>query len=419
MDVSKTLPFDLSTLEKLTQTFETPFHIYDEQAIRDNARRFLRAFDWIPFKQYFAVKATPNPYIMKILKEEGIGADCSSMAELVLADRVGLTGAEIVFSSNNTPADEYRKARELGVTINLDDISHIDFLDREAGLPELLSFRCNPGSCIRGKGNTIIGAPEEAKFGLTRDQIFQAYALAQKKGVERFGMHTMVVSNELDMENLVQTAQVMFDLAAELSHKLSICLEFINLGGGVGIPYHPEQQPVNLEKWAESVQRLYEKILLPLGMKNPTTLATECGRVITGPYGYLVSRVLHKKAIYKDYVGLDASMADLMRPGLYGAYHHITVLGKEEVPHDFCYDVTGGLCENNDKFATDRMLPPIEVGDLLVIHDTGAHGQAMGFNYNGKLRPKELLLKPDGSVQMIRRAETLEDLFATLDFKGV
>jgi diaminopimelate decarboxylase len=356
---------------------------------------------------------------MKILKEEGIGADCSSLAELVLADRVGLTGSEIMFSSNNTPAEEYRKAREQGATINLDDISHIDFLERVAGLPELLSFRCNPGSCLKGRGNAIIGAPEEAKFGLTRDQIFQAYALAQQKGVKRFGMHTMVVSNELAMENLVQAARMMFDLAAELYHRLSICLEFINLGGGVGIPYHPDQQPVNLEEWAQAVKGFYEEILSPLGMEAPPALSAECGRVITGPYGYLVSRVLHKKAIYKDYVGLDASMADLMRPGIYGAYHHITVLGKEDVPPDCCYDVTGGLCENNDKFATDRMLPPIEIGDLLVIHDTGAHGQAMGFNYNGKLRPKELLLKPDGSVQMIRRAETLEDLFATLDFSGV
>lgn len=420
LNVPTALPFDLETVKKLAQTYGTPFYVYDEKAIRHNVRRLLQAFAWVPYKQYFAVKATPNPYIMKLLKEEGIGADCSSLAELVLAERVGLTGTEIMFSSNNTPADDYRKARELGAAINLDDISQIDFLERVAGLPDLLSFRYNPGSSV--EGNAIIGQPEQAKFGLTREQIVQAYGLAQQKGVQRFGLHTMVVSNELSIDTLIKTAQMMFELAAELYHKLSIRLEYINLGGGVGIPYQPGQMAVDLEKWSQAVRQLYEEIITPLSsndqtqIQSQTALATECGRIITGPYGHLVSRVLHQKAIYKNYVGLDACMADLMRPGMYGAYHHITVLGKENAPHDCCYDVTGSLCENNDKFAIDRMLPCIDTGDYLVIHDAGAHGHAMGFNYNGKLRPKELLLKADGSVEMIRRAETLDDLFATLDF---
>ncbi|MCL1791188.1 MAG: diaminopimelate decarboxylase [Peptococcaceae bacterium] len=415
------LPFDLDTLKKIAQTYPTPFYIYDEQAIRANVRRFLKSFDWLPFKQYFAVKATPNPYIVKLLAEEGLGADCSTLAELVLAEKVGLKGHDIMFSSNNTPAEDYIKARELGAFINLDDISQLDYLEDVAGLPECISFRYNPGSGFI-EGNAIIGKPEEAKWGLTREQMFQAYALAQQKGIRRFGLHTMVVSNETDVHNIIKTALVMFELASELHRKLSIRLEYINLGGGVGIPYHPDEHPVDLEVWGRSVRKLYEEIIIPAGINNgsqPVALATECGRLITGPYGYLVCLVLHKKAIYKNYVGLDASMADLMRPGMYGAYHHITVPGKETAPHDCCYDVTGGLCENNDKFAIDRMLPHIDCGDYVVIHDAGAHGRAMGFNYNGKLRTKELLLKPDGSIQMIRRAETLDDLFATLDFENL
>jgi len=417
------LPFDYEAIKKIAQTYATPFYIYDEQAIRVNVRRFLKAFDWLPFKQYFAVKATPNPHIMKLLHEEGIGADCSTLAELVLAERIGLKGSEIMFSSNNTPAEDYIKARELGAYINLDDISQLDYLERVAGLPNIISFRFNPGAGFI-EGNAIIGKPEEAKWGLTKEQIFQAYALAQQKGVTRFGLHTMVVSNEINVDNLIQTARIMFELAAELCHKLSIRLEYINLGGGVGIPYHPEEHPVDIEEWSRSVRRYYENIIIPAGIDEDISkngdrtmaLATECGRVITGPYGYLVCSVLHKKAIYKNYVGLDACMADLMRPGMYGAYHHLTVPGKETAPCDCCYDVIGGLCENNDKFAIDRLLPHIDRGDFVVIHDAGAHGRAMGFNYNGKLRTKELLLKPDGSVEMIRRAETLDDLFATFDF---
>ena len=410
--VKKTLPFDKQRIEELAEEFGTPFHIYDERAIRENARALLKAFSWGPFKQYFAIKATPNPYIMKILKEEGIGADCSSMAELVLAEKVGLSGEEIIFSSNNTPAEEYQKAREMGVAINLDDISHIDFLDRVAGMPEILFFRYNPGRLV--EGNAIIGKPEEAKYGLTRPQIFQAYAKAREKGVKRFGLHTMVISNELNPDYFAQTARMMFELAVDIKKELGISLESIDLGGGIGIPYRPEQVAVDLAALGKNIQKIYAEIMTPAGLT--TALSTECGRMITGPYGYLVSRVLHKKEIYKNYVGLDACMANLMRPALYGAYHHITVLGKEQSPADHCYDVTGGLCENNDKFAIDRMLPAVDIGDLVVIHDAGAHGHAMGFNYNGKLRSKELLLKPDGQVEMIRRAETLDDLFATLDF---
>jgi len=411
----KSLPFSGQALENIVKDFGTPFHIYDEKAIRQNVRRLQSAFSWVKgFKEYFAVKATPNPYLLKVLAEEGIGADCSSLSELFLAEKVGLKGEDIVFTSNDTPADEYKKAKELGVIINLDDITHIDFLDKEAGMPEMISFRYNPGSLRQG-GNTIIGNPEDAKYGVTKEQILAAYAKVKSLGAKRFGLHTMVISNELDADYFVETARMMFELAVEIKQKVGINIEIINLGGGIGIPYRPEQEPVNLEYLGEKIQAVYQQIIVPGGL-DPLKIAMECGRMITGPYGYLVSRVLHKKEIYKNYVGLDACMADLMRPGLYGAYHHITVVGKEQSDLDHTYDVTGGLCENNDKFAIDRKLPRIDIGDLIVIHDTGAHGHAMGFNYNGKLRSKELLLKPDGQVELIRRAETMEDYFATLDF---
>jgi diaminopimelate decarboxylase len=409
----KTVPLSKTQLEAIIRRHPTPFHLYDEQAIRANARRLLRAFAWAPgFREFFAVKACPNPHVLKILQEEGFGADCSSLPELILAERVGLRGEQIMFTSNDTPAPEYVKARELGAVINLDDISHIAFLERHAGLPELLCFRYNPGP-LR-EGNAIIGKPEEAKYGFTKEQLLEGYRIVRDKGVRSFGLHTMIASNELNPQYFVDTARMLFALAAEISGALGIRLEFVNIGGGIGIPYKPEQEAVDLELVAAGIQKAYEEMIRPRGL-HPLRLYMEMGRLITGPYGYLVTRVLHLKDTYRKYVGVDACMANLMRPALYGAYHHITVMGKENQPRDVIYDVTGSLCENNDKFAIQRPLPRIEVGDLLVLHDTGAHGYAMGFNYNGKLRSAELLLRPDGEVRQIRRAETVEDYFATLD----
>ena len=410
----KKLPFSQAQLDEMLQKYPTPFHLYDEAAIRANVKRLLAAFSWAPaFKEYFAVKATPNPFLLKILKEEGLGADCSSAAELVLAEKVGITGENIMFSSNDTPAEEYAKAVELGAIINLDDISHIEYLERHVGLPELLSFRYNPGSARAG--NTIIGKPEDAKYGLTKEQLFEAYRIVRDKGVKRFGIHTMVISNELNPDYFIETARMMMTLAKEIYETLGIRIEMINFGGGIGIPYRPEDSQVDLEYVGAGIRKLYEEIIVPAGLA-PLKLALECGRMIAGPYGYLVSKVLHKKETYKNYVGLDACMANLMRPALYGSYHHITVVGKEKQPLDHVYDVTGSLCENNDKFAIDRALPQVDIGDVVVIHDAGAHGHAMGFNYNGKLRSAEILLKADGTTELIRRAETLEDYFATLDF---
>jgi diaminopimelate decarboxylase len=413
--VQKKLPFTEEQLEDIVSRYGTPFHIYDEGAIRENARKLTAAFAWAPsFKEYFAVKAAPNPYLLKALKEEGFGADCSSLPELILAEKVGLKGEDIMFTSNNTPGNEFIKAKELEAIINLDDITHIDYLEKNAGIPDFISFRYNPGPMRQG-GNAIIGNPEEAKYGLTREQIFQAYKIMQEKGVQRFGIHTMVISNELDPNFFIETAKMMFDLIVELHRELGIRFELVNFGGGIGIPYRLEEEQVDYQVIGQGVKELYDEKIVANGLA-PLGLALECGRVITGPYGYLVTRAIHKKNIYKNYIGVDASMADLMRPGMYGAYHHVTVVGKENEPHDHVYDVVGGLCENCDKFAIDRKLPEIENGDLLVIHDTGAHGHAMGFNYNGKLRSAELLLKEDGSVELIRRAETIEDYFATLDF---
>jgi len=414
----KTLPFTKEQLETMIEQYGSPFHIYDELAIRENARKLIQAFSWAPeFKEYFAVKATPNPYILKVLREEGFGADCSSMSELILAEKARILDENIMFSSNNTPADEYKMAKDLGAIINLDDISHIDYLEKDIGMPKIISFRYNPGR-LRDGGNSIIGKPHDAKYGLTKEQLFEAYQIAREKGAERFGIHTMIISNELDSKYFVETASMMFKLVGEIYEKLGIKIEFVNLGGGIGIPYRPEQEPVNLDEVSKGIKNAYDKLIVDKDL-DPLKIAMESGRMILGPYGYLVTKVLHKKEIYKNYVGLDACMADLMRPGLYGAYHHITVMGKEDWPCDYIYDVTGGLCENNDKFAIDRALPRIDIGDIAVIHDTGAHGHAMGFNYNGKLRSAELLLKADGSVELIRRAETLEDLFATLDFSGL
>ena len=412
--MEKKIPLSEAQLREVIKQFPTPFHIYDEAAIRQNVRNLISAFSWAPaFKEYFAVKATPNPTLLKVLKEEGVGADCSSLAELILAERSGIVGEEIMFSSNDTPAEDFKKARQLGAIINLDDISHIEFLEKQAGIPDVISFRYNPGP-LMASGNTIIGFPEDAKYGLTRQQIHSAYRIMRDKGVKRFGIHTMVISNELNSDSFVGTANMMFDLIIELSQELGISFEFVNLGGGIGIPYKPEQQPVDLARVGQGIKQAYEEKIVANGL-HPLRIAMECGRMITGPYGYLVSTVLHKKAIYKNYVGLDACMANLMRPALYGSYHHITVVGKEHLPCDHVYDVTGSLCENNDKFAIDRALPAIDIGDIIVIHDAGAHGFAMGFNYNGKLRSAELLLKPDGKVEMIRRAETIDDYLATLN----
>jgi diaminopimelate decarboxylase len=413
----KNLPFGKEKLEEIISQYPTPFHIYDEKGIRAYARRFNKAFSWNEgFKEYYAIKAAPNPYLMKILRQEGFGIDCSSMAELQLAERLGMSGEEIMFTSNDTPDYEYRKAMELGAIINLDDISHIGYLEENTGLPELLCFRYNPGSLK--EGNVIIGHPEEAKYGLTRSQMFDAYRLARSKGVKRFGIHTMVASNELDPEYFVETADILFSLIAEISSEVGIHIEFANLGGGIGIPYRPGQKAVDLEYMSEGIRKKYDEHIAANGLA-PLRICFESGRAITGPYGFLVSKVLHLKDTYKKFAGLDACMVNLMRPAMYGAYHHITVAGKEDAVSFQKYDVTGSLCENNDKFAIDRDLPEVEPGDIVVIHDAGAHGHAMGFNYNGKLKSAELLIRENGEVIMIRRPETVEDYFATLDFGGI
>ena len=411
----KTVPFSPRQIETIIETHPTPFHLYDERQMRENARALSQAFSWnAGFKEYFAVKATPNPFLLKILAAEGCGADCSSLPELLLAERAGLAGEKIMFTSNDTPGEEFREARRLGGIINLDDISHIEFLERWAGLPELICCRYNPGPLK--KGNAIIGHPEEAKYGFTREQLFEGYRILRDKGVRRFGLHTMVASNELAPQYFVETARLLFELVAELSRELGIRFEFANIGGGVGIPYRPEQEPVDLRLIGEGVRASYEAII-GAGSLGPLKIFMECGRYITGPCGYLITRVRHLKKTYRNFAGLDACMANLMRPAIYGAYHHITVLGKQGRPADTLYDVTGSLCENNDKFAIDRRLPELEIGDTLVIHDAGAHGHAMGFNYNGKLRSAELLLRQDGGVELIRRAETIDDHFATLDWE--
>jgi diaminopimelate decarboxylase len=414
----KVLPFTSDEIINMAQNHKTPFHVYDEKGIKENAKKLIKAFSWAPgFFEYFAVKATPNPYLMTIFKHLGMGADCSSMTELELAKRCGITGENIMFTSNDTPADEMKFARSLGAVINIDDITHIKFLEDCTGsLPGLMSCRYNPG-LLRG-GNAIIGKPEEAKYGFTREQLFEGYKILRDKGVKRFGLHAMIASNELNCQYFVDTAAMLFGLVAEISKELSIKFEFVNLGGGVGIPYRPEQEAVDIGAFSAGVKAVYEKIIVPAG-QHPLKICLELGRAMTGPYGFLVSRVLHIKKTYKNYVGLDACMANLMRPALYGAYHHITVINKERLPLDQVYDVTGSLCENNDKFAIDRSLPVIEPGDIVVIHDTGAHGHSMGFNYNGKTRSAELLRRENGDVLQIRRAETVDELFATLDFSGV
>lgn len=412
----KKFPLSAEETHALIERYPTPFHIYDEAKIRANFRRLRDAFAWAPhFREHFAVKALPNPRIVQLLHEEGAGTDCSSIAELVISEAAGVTGEEIMLTSNDTPYDEFQKAIELGAVINLDDITHLDYMAQHAGLPEVLSFRYNPGDLI--EGNDIIGKPMEAKYGLTRPQLFEAYTRAREMGVKRFGLHTMVISSELRTEAFLLTARIMFELAAELKAQLNITPEFINLGGGFGIPYRPEEESVNYAAIGAGVKRLYNHILCPVGLGD-TAIRTESGRAMTGDAGWLVSTVLHRKDTYKHYIGLDSCMANLMRPALYGAYHHITVLGKEHAPADHIYDITGSLCENNDKFAIDRALPKIDIGDIVIIHDTGAHGSAMGFNYNGKLHCAELLRRTDGSIELIRRAQTIDDYFATLKYDG-
>ncbi|MDO8481933.1 MAG: diaminopimelate decarboxylase [bacterium] len=409
----KNVPFTKAQIESLIKKYPTPFYVYDEEGIRRQTRKLIETFSWnAGFKEYFAVKALPNPAIMQILKEEGCGADCSAYPELVIAERAGIKGEEIMFTSNDTPKEEFIAAKQRGAVINLDDIQHLDYLEKSAGLPDLICFRYNPGAAQ--SGNEIIGNPAEAKFGVTRDQLFEGYALAKEKGVQRFGLHTMPISNELNAKYFVDSARALFVLAKEVEEKVGIQFEFINLGGGLGIPYKPEAKEFDLAEFSSGVKGVYEDVF---GKRTiPIKIFLECGRFITGPFGYLVSHVRHVKSSYKQYVGLDACMANLMRPAMYGAYHHITVLGHENAPQDTTYDVVGSLCENNDKFAINRQLPKIEPEDIIVIHDTGAHGHAMGFNYNGKLRSAEFLLRPDSSFKMIRRAETPDDYFATLNF---
>lgn len=401
-------------LEMITKEYPTPFHLYDEKGIRENARKLKQAFAWNPgFKEYFAVKATPNPAILRILKEEGCGTDCSSMTELMMSERIGFAGDEIMFSSNDTPAEEFIKARELDATINLDDITHIDFLKKSAGIPKKISCRFNPGGIFE-LGTDIMDNPGDAKYGMTKEQILEAYARLKDLGVETFGMHAFLASNTVTNEYYPTLAKLLFQLAVEIKEKTGVALSFINLSGGVGVPYTPDKEPNDILAIGEGVHKVYDEVLVPAGMGD-VKIFTELGRFMLAPYGHLVVKAIHEKHIYKEYIGVDACAVNLMRPAMYGAYHHITVMGKEEMPCDHIYDITGSLCENNDKFAVDRKLPEIEIGDLLVIHDTGAHGFAMGYSYNGKLKSAELLLREDGSVKLIRRAETPEDYFATLE----
>ena len=406
-------------LDEITAQYPTPFHIYDERGIRENARRLRKAFSWNPgYREFFAVKATPTPGILKILQDEGCGCDCSSMTELLMSERIGTVGDAIMFSSNETPPEEFRKAAELGATINVDDITLIPELEQAAGkIPEKICCRYNPGGAFTlgasAEGFQAMDNPGEAKYGMTRPQIAEAFRILKAKGAKEFGIHAFLASNTLSNDYYPALARILFQLAVELKEETGCRITFINLSGGVGVPYLPDQPANDIAVIGEGVRKAYEEILTPAGMGD-VALYTELGRYMLAPYGHLVTRATHEKHIYKEYIGVDACACNLMRPAMYGAYHHITVMGKENAPCDHKYDVVGSLCENNDKFAVDRMLPKIDMGDLLVIHDTGAHGFSMGYNYNGKLRSAELLLREDGSVKLIRRAETVEDYFATL-----
>ena len=401
-------------VDEMIKKYQTPFHLYDEKGIRENARKLYQAFSWNKgFKEFFAVKATPNPTILRILKEEGCGTDCSSLTELMMSDKLGFTGDEIMFSSNDTPAEEFVLAKKLGATINLDDFTHIDFLEKTAGIPEKICCRYNPGGTF-SISTTIMDNPGDAKYGMTKDQIIEAYRILKGKGVKRFGMHAFLASNTVTNDYYPVLARTLFEVAVEIKEKTGVKLDFINLSGGVGVPYTPDKEPNDILAIGEGVRKVYEEILVPAGMGD-VALYTELGRFMLAPYGHLITTAIHEKHTHKEYIGVDACAVNLMRPAMYGAYHHITVLGKENEPCDHKYDVTGSLCENNDKFAIDRMLPKIDMGDILVIHDTGAHGFAMGYNYNGKLKSAEVLLCEDGSTKLIRRAETPDDYFATLD----
>ena len=405
----------LEQLEEITKTYPTPFYLYDEKGIRENAKALKEAFSWNPgYKEYFAVKATPNPFLINILREYGCGCDCSSMTELMLSHEIGVTGEDIMFSSNDTPAEEFAYAAEIGAIINLDDFTHIDFLEKTIGyIPETISCRFNPGGIFQ-ISNDIMDNPGDAKYGMTEEQLFDAYRILREKGAKHFGLHAFLASNTVTNEYYPMLAKVLFELAVRLKKETGADIRFINLSGGIGIPYRPDQEANDIRIIGEGVRRVYEEVLVPAGMGD-VAIYTELGRFMMGPYGCLVTKAIHEKHIYKEYIGVDACAVNLMRPAMYGAYHHITVMGKEDAPCDHVYDVTGSLCENNDKFAIDRPLPKIDKGDLLVIHDTGAHGYAMGYNYNGKLKSAELLLKEDGGVQLIRRAETPKDYFATFD----
>lgn len=402
-------------LDEIVKQYPTPFHLYDEKGIRENIKAVKEAFSWNKgFKEYFAVKACPNPFLINILKEYGCGCDCSSYTELMMSSAIGCTGKDIMFSSNDTPAEEYAYAYKLGATINLDDITHIDFLEDTIGtIPKRISCRYNPGGTFE-LGNGIMDNPGDAKYGMTTEQIFDAFRILKEKGAEEFGIHAFLASNTVANEYYPELAKRLFELAVKLKEETGANIKFINLSGGVGIPYTPDQKPNDIRVIGEGVRKVYEEVLVPAGMGD-VEIYSEMGRFMMGPYGCLVTKAIHEKHTHKEYIGVDACAVNLMRPAMYGAYHHITVMGKENEPCDHKYDVTGSLCENNDKFAIDRMLPKIDMGDLLVIHDAGAHGFAMGYNYNGKLKSAEILLHEDGSFEMIRRAETPRDYFATFD----
>ncbi|WP_304509204.1 diaminopimelate decarboxylase [Anaerotignum sp.] len=408
----------LDQAKKIIEQYPTPFHLYDEKGIRENARKVNRAFSWNKgFKEYFAVKATPTPGILQILKEEGCGADCSSFTELKLAEAVGFRGEEIMFSSNMTPAEDFILANELGATINFDDFTHIAYFEKLAKIPETVCCRYNPGGLFQ-VANGIMDNPGDAKYGMTKQQMKEAFRILKEKGAKHFGIHSFLASSTSSNTYYPMLAKILFELAVELKKELDIHIAFINLSGGVGVPYYPEDTACDIMAIGDGVRKVYEEVFVPEGMED-VAIFTEMGRFMLAPYGSLLATAIHEKHIYKEYVGLDACAANLMRPAMYGAYHHITVLGKEDKPRDHKYDVAGGLCENNDKFAIDRMLPEIEIGDIIYFHDTGAHGHSMGYNYNGKLRSAELLLKESGEVALLRRGETPEDYFATFDFTGL
>ena len=401
-------------IEEIAQKYPTPFHIYDEKGIRENAAKVKQAFAWNKgFKEFFAVKATPNPFLINILREYGCGVDCSSMTELMLSHAIGCKGEDIMFSSNDTPAEEFKYAREIGATINLDDFTHIDFLEKVAGIPETISCRFNPGGYF-SIANSIMDNPGDAKYGFTKEQIIEGFKILKAKGAKRFGIHAFLASNTVTNDYYPELARILFELAVEIRDKTGCDIKFINLSGGVGIPYKPDAEPNDIIAIGEGVHKVYDEVLTANGMGD-VAIYTEMGRFMLGPYGGLVTKATHEKHTYKEYIGVDACACNLMRPAMYGAYHHITVLGKENEPCDHKYDVTGSLCENSDKFAIDRMLPKIDMGDYLFIHDAGAHGYSMGYNYNGKLRSAEILLKEDGSFELIRRAETPQDYFRTFD----